>query len=86
MEAVNFCQPENTTHMACRIPKEVSVMENEKREHVRNDTRKMRQTHRPHHQRSLLELKGLGAEIWDGIEAQEEVNKLRDEWEENIKL
>ena len=31
--------------------------------------------------RSLLELEGLGAEIWKGIDAQEYVDKLRDEWD-----
>ncbi len=31
--------------------------------------------------RSLLELEGLGKEIWEGIDAQEYVNKLRNEWE-----
>lgn len=31
--------------------------------------------------RSLLELEGLGKEIWEGIDAQEYVNELRDEWE-----
>jgi DNA-binding PucR family transcriptional regulator len=31
--------------------------------------------------RSLLELRGLGAEIWEGIDAQEYVNQLRDEWD-----
>ena len=31
--------------------------------------------------RSLLELEGLGAEIWNGVDAQEYVNELRDEWE-----
>lgn len=31
--------------------------------------------------RSIMELHGLGAEIWRGIDAQEYVNKLRDEWE-----
>ena len=29
--------------------------------------------------RSLLELEGLGAEIWEGVDAQEYVNQLRDE-------
>lgn len=28
----------------------------------------------------LLELEGLGAEIWEGVDAQEYVNALRDEW------
>jgi hypothetical protein len=31
--------------------------------------------------RSLLELKGLGAEIWEGVDAQEYVNELRKEWD-----
>jgi hypothetical protein len=32
-------------------------------------------------QRSLLELEGLGADIWEGIDAQEYVNELREEWD-----
>ena len=31
--------------------------------------------------RSLLELEGLGAEIWQDMDAQEYVNKLRREWD-----
>lgn len=31
--------------------------------------------------RSIMELHGLGAEIWKGIDAQEYVNELRNEWE-----
>jgi hypothetical protein len=31
--------------------------------------------------RSLLELEGLGAEIWQGIDAQDYVNELRKEWD-----
>lgn len=31
---------------------------------------------------SLLELEGLGAEIWQGIDAHEYINKLRAEWDE----
>lgn len=31
--------------------------------------------------RSLIELHGLGAEIWEGIDAQEYVNELRKEWD-----
>ena len=31
--------------------------------------------------RSLLELEGLGAEIWEGIDAQDYVNQLRSEWD-----
>ncbi len=29
---------------------------------------------------SILELAGLGAEIWAGVDAQQYVNQLRDEW------
>jgi hypothetical protein len=32
--------------------------------------------------RSLLELEGLGAEIWQGIEAQEYINQIRKEWDD----
>lgn len=32
--------------------------------------------------RSLLELEGLGAEIWQGIDAQAYVDELRDEWDD----
>ena len=35
---------------------------------------------KPRHR--LSELRGLGKEIWEGIDAQEYVNKLRDEWDE----
>ncbi len=28
-----------------------------------------------------MELHGLGAEIWEGVDAQEYVNELRNEWE-----
>jgi hypothetical protein len=30
---------------------------------------------------SLLELEGLGAEIWQRVDAQQYVNELRDEWD-----
>ena len=30
--------------------------------------------------RSIVELRGLGAEIWKGVEAQQYVNELRNEW------
>jgi hypothetical protein len=32
--------------------------------------------------RSLLELEGLGAEIWQGVDAQAYVNELRREWDQ----
>ena len=33
-------------------------------------------------QRSILELEGLGAELWQGVDAQEYVNSLREEWDQ----
>lgn len=36
----------------------------------------------PKPKRSLRELRGLGKEIWQGIDAQEYINELRDEWKE----
>lgn len=30
--------------------------------------------------RSILELRGLGKEIWHGVDAQEYVNQERDSW------
>lgn len=41
----------------------------------------LQQTARPEPQHSILELAGLGAEIWQGMDAQHYVNQLRDEWE-----
>ena len=32
-------------------------------------------------QHDIMEFRGLGAEIWQGIDAQEYVNRLRDEWD-----
>jgi len=32
-------------------------------------------------ERSVMELHGLGKEIWEGIDAQEYVNSLREEWD-----
>jgi hypothetical protein len=31
--------------------------------------------------RSIMELHGLGAEMWQGVDAQEYVNELRKEWD-----
>lgn len=31
--------------------------------------------------RSIMELHGLGAEIWEGIDPDEYINEMRDEWE-----
>ncbi len=34
--------------------------------------------------RSILELEGLGAELWQGVDAQEYVNSLREEWDQRL--
>ena len=31
--------------------------------------------------RSIMELEGLGAEMWQGVDAQKYVNELRNEWD-----
>lgn len=33
---------------------------------------------------SILELHGLGKEIWQGVDPKDYVKKLRDEWEERV--
>lgn len=33
-------------------------------------------------ERSLLELEGLGATLWEAVDAQSYVNDLRNEWEQ----
>ncbi|MFB8790964.1 MAG: hypothetical protein U7123_19440 [Potamolinea sp.] len=45
-------------------------------------SRLMRQrvTLTPKPKRSILELEGLGKELWNGIDAQEYVNQERDSW------
>ncbi len=35
----------------------------------------------PREKHSILELAGLGKEIWEGVDAQEYVNQLRSEWD-----
>jgi hypothetical protein len=34
---------------------------------------------------SILELHGLGKEIWQGVDGNEYVKKLRDEWEDRAR-
>ncbi|HEX9961609.1 MAG TPA: hypothetical protein VGB00_11785 [Pyrinomonadaceae bacterium] len=46
-------------------------------EELANGGEKIEQTKK----RSIMELHGLGAEIWKGIDAQEYADELRNEWE-----
>jgi len=32
---------------------------------------------------NIMELHGLGKDVWEGIDAQDYINKLRDEWNPN---
>ena len=32
--------------------------------------------------RNIMELEGLGAELWKGIDAQKYIEEMRDEWDE----
>lgn len=40
----------------------------------------LRADNRKNQKRSIAELRGLGKEIWNGIDAQEYVNRERDSW------
>lgn len=37
-------------------------------------------SHREPEDRSIMELRGLGKEIWQGVDAQTYVDRLREEW------
>ncbi|MCK4341362.1 MAG: hypothetical protein KAY37_06535 [Phycisphaerae bacterium] len=36
---------------------------------------------RPGHRRSILELEGLGAELWAGVDAKQYIDELGNEWD-----
>ena len=38
----------------------------------------------PMPRRSLSELRGLGKEIWQGVDAQEYINEIRNEWDKVV--
>lgn len=45
------------------------------------DSLDVTETEPPAEKRNILELAGLGAEVWKGIDPQEYVNQLRSEWD-----
>lgn len=49
---------------------------------LRNELENGDDNGQPH---SILELHGLGKEIWQGVDPKDYVSKLRDEWEERVK-
>lgn len=63
--------------MIAKVP-ELSVEERKQLMHTLIDSIAETNTPKKH---SIMELEGLGAEIWEGIDAQEYVNQLRSEWD-----
>ncbi len=53
----------------------------ERRELVRLLTEAISRSEEPQ-KRSILELAGLGEDLWKGIDPQEYVNQLRSEWDD----
>lgn len=53
----------------------------ERRELVKLLTDSIQQVEAPE-KHSILELAGLGAEVWEGIDPQEYINQLRSEWDD----
>jgi hypothetical protein len=45
-------------------------------------TRMLNSSEQPARTRSLLEFEGVGKALWDGTDAQEYVNQLRSEWDQ----
>ncbi len=63
--------------MIAKVP-ELSIDERKQLMHTLIDSIAETNTPKKH---SIMELEGLGAEIWEGIDAQEYVNQLRSEWD-----
>ena len=59
-----------------------SLSANERLQLIELITHDLRETMEGPEGHSILELHGLGAEIWKGIDAQEYVDELRDEWDQ----
>ena len=58
-----------------------SLPDNEKLRLIAKVSNDLAETENEKPKRSLLELEGLGKEIWKEIDAQQYVNELRNEWE-----
>lgn len=64
------------------IIEEVQALSSEERQQLIQALVEMqRKAEPPRKKRNLLELAGLGAEIWQGVDAQEYINELRTEWD-----
>lgn len=59
--------------------RELSLQERRELIHLLTDS-VIEEASTPEH--SILELAGLGAEIWEGIDPQEYIRQLRSEWDE----
>ncbi len=58
-----------------------SLPKDQKLELVQLIARELRQLASKRAKRNILELRGLGAEIWETEDAQDDVDALRDEWD-----
>ncbi|MFZ4815187.1 MAG: hypothetical protein ACOYL5_11680 [Phototrophicaceae bacterium] len=65
---------------------ELPKLSKEEREQISQVLVSLGQYQNPKKKRSLMELEGLGAEIWQGIDAQDYVNELRDEWDRDSQV
>lgn len=51
---------------------------------ILSDTATEMEVSRKGEPRSLLDLEGLGAGLWQSVDAQDYVNRLREEWDERL--
>jgi len=51
---------------------------------ILSDTATEMEVSRKGEPRSLLDLEGLGADLWQSVDAQDYVNRLREEWDERL--
>lgn len=76
-----MCAPDNLMMVLREIVQEARALSVEERKELIKLLVDSLTEDAPSKQRSLLELAGLGAEIWEGIDAQEYVSQLRSEWD-----
>ena len=75
-EILGLYEAEEWLRMGEAIERRNMMLDNKRRHEGRLKADK------PKRKRQLTELRGLGKEIWAGIDAQEYVNELRDEWDQ----
>ena len=73
-EVLGLYEAEEWLRMGEAIERRNMMLDNKRRHEERG-------ADKPKRKRDLTELRGLGKEIWAGIDAQEYVNEMRDEWD-----